>query len=278
VDGGAICNGACVDVTSDPGNCGACGQVCGSNYTCGFGFQTTFDTTPAQWIFLGSPNSPYISLQDGSVILTNDGMSQASTVLYANLLTAPNFQITLHFRMTPPNSSGLYGDGMGLALLSPSNTTFVGEAGKGLGMTNLIGTGIEFDVYANGCDPDGNHVAIDTLNDCASDFSPASYAWTLGLDQIATLADGSTHGAQIGLTDGVFSVSLDGTPLQFYQGAITNQTTDTPYDGGVPLLSDAGVSAPGQAFYLALMAATGSYLLRSEIYDVSVTFPTPTCF
>ena len=231
---------------------------------------------------MGSPNTPYISLEDGSVILTNDGLSQASTVLYANPLTAPNLQISLHFRMTQLDATGLYEDGMGVALLSASNTSFVGGAGMGLGMVNLIGTGIEFDVYSNPCDPDANHVAIDALNQCISDFSPASYAWTIGLDQTTTLADGTTHAAQISLANGLWSVSLDGTPLQFFQGPITTSqlltTDDTAYDGGVPLLSDAGISAPGEAYYIALVAATGSYLLRSEIYDVSVSFPTPTCF
>jgi hypothetical protein len=205
-----------------------------------------------------------------------------SNILYGNALTAPAFSVSLSFRMTPPLGAGAdYGDGMAVAFLAASNTQFLGGNGGGMGILRLTGIGVEFDVFQNSCDPDANHVAIDLLSWCGPEQTPASYAWTLGLANTTTLADGTVHSAVLDVQNGFIQVTLDDNPLQFFMGPINDgvldPTDDTAYDGGVPLISDAGVS-PGEPFYLGLIGTTGAYTLETEIFNVSVIFPTPTCF
>jgi hypothetical protein len=53
--------------------------------------------------------------------------------------------------------------------MQTNGPTAVGAAYGGLGALNLIGYGVELDIFDNGnCDPGkGNHASVDVLSPCA---------------------------------------------------------------------------------------------------------------
>jgi hypothetical protein len=255
-DGGTIpCDGSCVDPTTDVDNCGGCGSSCSSG-VCGTGLSADMTASPAGWDFNGSavwdPTGPSARLTAAKTY------SVAGSVVYEHPIVTDAFEASFQFRIGA-NGGGQY-DGMGF-MLQTTGPTAVGSNGGGLGMSGLIGYGVELDVYDNNqCgDSNANHVGIDSLDSCGSGLLTSLFA-SPDLTGTVTLSDAEWHAAVVELTSGTLSVTVDGHAVAgiLLQGF----TPGTPYYYG---------------FAGAIGGGSSSLGMQTEVKDVSITFPTPRC-
>lgn len=274
------CGGVCIDPTSDPQNCGGCGQTCASG-TCGAAVTTTMSSLPPDWTFNTGVNAMSGSFYDPSNavgVLTNDQIYSLGSIVFQHPITTDAFEARFDFRIT--HAATTYADGIGFALIKNDPTvtkidTAVGLPGGGLGMMApkaagsdvlLSGYGVELDTFDND-NPDGNcgefingdHVNVDVLSQCyvASGSVPTPLATPIAI----TFGDGQWHTADVKLANGKLSVSL------------TTGMTVQPLFAGVPLIG----FQSGDSYYFAFTGACGGFSARQEIRNISIVFPTARC-
>jgi hypothetical protein len=254
--GGKIwCGAGCVDPTSDPDNCGMCGNTCPTGI-CGSTLAADMTMQPAKWSFNGA--AVYDPTSTSARMTTAMTESVAGSVVYANAIVTDEFTATFSFRIGA--GGGGQFDGMGF-MLETNGPTALGSNGGGLGMEGLTGFGAEFDIYDNsGCgDSNANHVGIDQLTNCNSGL-PTSLWASNDLSPI-DLDDGNWHTASVELSSGgMMSVGVDGT--------MDGSTTLTGF-------------MPGNGYFYGFAGAigggSGSLGAQTEVKDVSIRFPTPRC-
>jgi hypothetical protein len=259
--GQIVCDGACVDPTSDPLNCNGCGNVCNDGL-CGTSIAATMQTTPSAWVMNGTAR---YSSAAGSVAMTApDVLYQAGTVSYRHPIAVDAFVATFSFRMG--SGGGSRNDGMGFMFQTTGPTALSGS-GEGLAMTGLGGYGVELDIEDNGScgDVSGDHVGVDSLANCPASNAQPTSLFSNDLTGIVDLADAEWHQAVVELTGGALSVHVDGAR---YANAVT-----------LPGF------APGAPYYFGFAGATGGIAggpdggggYQTEVKDVTVTFPTARC-
>jgi hypothetical protein len=254
--GGTIrCGSSCVDPTTDYNNCGGCGNWC-STGICGTTLSADMTQSPTGWSFNG------VALWDsaGPSARLTTAMTDlvAGSVVYVHPIVTDTFDASFQFRIGA-NGGGQW-DGMGF-MLETTGPTAVGSNGGGLGMAGLTGFGVELDVYDNGQCGDGNanHVGIDVLNDCGSGLLTSLFA-SPDLTGTVTLSDGQWHTANVQLSAGTMSVTVDGHAVAgiLLQGFV-----------------------PGTRYYYGFAGAigggSGSLGMQTEVKAVTVTFPSPRC-
>jgi hypothetical protein len=259
--GQILCDGACVDPTSDPANCNGCGNTC-STGKCGSTLSESLAAAPTGWTFNG--DATYNSFAP-SAELTPVANYQAGTFVYDDPIVVDAFDVTFEFRMGL--QGGTRGDGIGF-MIEQSGVSAVGGTGGGLGMTGLVGYGVELDLYDNAVcgDTNGDHVGVDDLTLCNTmEGTPTSLYATGDLTAMVDLGDASWHTAVITLAQGAVSASIDGAsvvapvPLPKLQSGM-------PYYFGFAGGTGGLVPADG---------GSGGY--RQEVKNIVVTFPTPRC-
>jgi hypothetical protein len=135
----------------------------------------------------------------------------------------------------------------------------VGAAGGGLGFTGLSGYGVELDLYNNGVcnDADDNHTAVDQLAACdPTDGLPTAVQVSANLAP-DDIGDGAWRTVLVHLAGSAMSVTVNGNTAL----------------SGVALPN----FVPGTAYYFGFAGATGGLGARTEVRNVSLTFPTPRC-
>jgi hypothetical protein len=259
-DGGILCDGACVDPTSDPANCNGCGNTCASGI-CGASITASMASSPKLWNFNGSA---FYNTFAPSAELTREAVAdQAGTFIYANAVTVDSMTVSFEFRIGLDGGSRC--DGMGF-MIQQSSATAVGEPGGGLGMTGLAGFGVELDIFDNGVcgDTSDDHVGVDNLDVCnATDGTPTSL-YELDVTSTLDLGDAQWHSADITVSAGSVSLAIDGA----------NAFTGVPltgFESGAYYIGFAG----GTGGLLAEDGGPGGY--RQEVRNVVVNFPTPQC-
>ena len=261
-DGGFIlCNGACVDPTTDPANCNGCGNACPTGL-CAATLSESFATTPTGWTFNGS--ATYNTFAP-SAELTPIANYQAGTFVYDNPIVVDAFDVQFDFRMGL--QGGTRGDGIGF-MIERQGASAVGGTGGGLGMTGLTGFGVELDLYDNAVcgDTNADHVGVDDLTLCdPGEGTPTSLFASGDLTSIVDLGDAHWHHADVTLAQGAISVSIDGN-VAATGVALPNLQAGTPYYFGF---------AGGTGGLVQPDGSPGGY--RQEVKNIVVTFPTPRC-
>jgi len=251
-EGGTRCGHVCVDLASDPTNCGTCGNACVTG-RCGVGLTADMTSVPAGWLFNGS--AAYDANAQSGVLTPTSSHSTAGTAVYAHPLAADTFDMTFDFRIG--FGGGSRADGMGF-MIETAGANAVGTAGAGLGMTGLGGYGVEFDVFNNAMcgDSSADHVAVDSLGPCSA-FQPTTVG-VIDLVNRVDLGDGQWHSAEVKAHGGTFTVLVD-----------TSVVLESVVLSGF---------VPGSDYYFGFSGAVGSgggY--RSEVRKVQLSFPSPRC-
>jgi hypothetical protein len=252
-DAGTRCGDICVDVASDPKNCGTCGNACATGL-CGVGLAADMTTVPQDWVFNGS--ATYDGNAQSAVLTPRSTGGAAGTVVYPHPLATDTFDLTFDFRMG--FGGGSRADGMGF-MIETTGAKAVGGGGGGLGMTRLGGYGVEFDIFDNQLcgDMSADHVAVDSLGPCSPYELPTPLR-VVDLVGHVDLGDGQWHRAEVKNNAGKFTVSVDGVV----------QLDSVPLPG----------FAPRSDYYFGFSGSVGmggGY--RSEFRNVHLTFPSPRC-
>ena len=260
-DAGIVCDGACIDPTSDPLNCNGCGNVCASGI-CGATLAASMASLPSGWMFNGS--ATYNSFAPSAELTLPGVLDQAGTFVYANPVQVDAMDVQFEFRIGL--NGGTRSDGMGF-MLEQSGPSAVGGTGGSLGMAGLSGFGVELDIFDNDVcgDTSNNHVGVDDLTICnAGAGTPTSLAEVDLATATLDLGDAHWHAADIAIASGAVTLTIDGTVL------LTS----------VPLT---GLNA-GAPYYLGFAGATGGLVAgdagggyRQEVKDVVIAFPTARC-
>ncbi len=188
--------------------------------------------------------------------------SAIGTVIYTHPVTLDSFTASFQFRIGE-GGGGRY-DGMGF-MIETTGPNAVGGPNSLLGMGNLGGYGVEFDLYNNGqCgDSSSDHIGIDQLETCGSTMPTSLFV----KDMTGTLdiADTSWHETTVQLAGSAMSVTVDGN-------AVASSVQLTGFTPGAP---DAGTA------YFGFSGATGGNApnggMQMEVKDVTITFQTPRC-
>jgi hypothetical protein len=258
--GQLLCSSVCVDPASDPHNCNGCGNVCASGL-CGTSIHASMSGQPGRWSFNGT--AQYDGSQKSAVLTAANVLFQAGSVVYQNPVVVDGFVADFQFRMG--FGGGTRSDGMGF-MFQTSGPTAVGGNGGALAMLGLAGYGVELDIHNNGgCgDVSDDHVGVDSLASCSSNSGLPDSLSSADLSTTVDLADGNWHTASVSMAGGALSVVID----------------DTGVLKGVALPG----YAPSAPAYLGFAGATGGLVdptgnggYRSEVKDVSITFPSPRC-
>jgi Bacterial lectin len=258
--GEILCNGACIDPTSDPSNCNGCGNVCATG-RCGTTIAAPMTSLPAGWNFNGSAS--YDTSAPSAELTVANVPQQAGTFLYQNALGVDGMDVVFQFRIGL--QGGLRDDGMGF-VIEENGASAIGHLGSGLGMAGLTGFGVELDIFDNGdCgDTSDDHVGVDDLTICDVDNGTPTSLSELDVTSQLDLADTHWHAAEIALSSGEVTLSIDGTTM------LSN----------VPLT---GLDSNG-TYYIGFAGGTGGLELpdggggyRQEVKGVLVTFATPRC-
>ena len=131
-----------------------------------------------------------------------------------------------------------------------------------LGMGNLGGYGVEFDVYDNNeCgDVSDDQIGIDLLEPCMTSMPTPLFA-SQSLTGTIDIADAAWHTTMVQLEDGAMSVSVNGN-------SIANNVALTGF-------------VSGTSYYFGFSGGTGGIApnggIQTEAKDISITFPTPRC-
>jgi hypothetical protein len=255
--GTILCNGACVDPSTDPNHCNGCGNVCASG-SCGSSIAADLKTKPAGWQFNGS--AQYESTTRSALLVPAD-VRQAGTFVFVDPVVVDEFDASFDFRIG--NANNTRSDGMGF-MFQRTGPSAVGATGGALGMGGLDGYGVEIDVFNNGMcgDNDGNHIGVDALPSCTNNM-PTPLFVTTNLTN-PDLGDAAWHTLTVKLKSSAISVSLDSSVI----------ATSVALSG----------FAPGTQYFLGFAAATGGLVNGTgaggetmEVRNVAITFPTPRC-
>ncbi len=216
---------------------------------------------PGRWSFNGT--AQYDGTQKSAVMTAADVLFQAGTVVYEDPVAFDAFVAGFEFRMG--YGGGTRSDGMGFMFQTNGPNAVAGNGGA-LAMTGLAGYGVELDIYDNAAcgDVSDDHVGVDSLASCSANAGQPQSLDSTDVSSLLDLADGNWHTATVSLSAGAVSVVVD--------------------DVGVIK----GVTLPGYVpntpAYLGFAGATGGLVdssghggYRSEVRNVSITFPSPRC-
>jgi Bacterial lectin len=256
-DGGIRCGDVCVDIASDPKNCGTCGNACATG-RCGVGLAADMMTRPPDWVF-NSMATYDGNTQSAVLTLISTHGPAAGTVVYARPLATDTFDLTfdLKFDFRMGFGGGSRADGMGF-MVETAGVNAVGTGGAGLGMIGTGGYGVEFDIFNNAVcgDSSANHVGIDSLGPCVG-VQPTNLG-VVDLGARVDLGDGQWHAAEVQAVAGKFTVLVDGTAL-LVSIPLQGFTSSSPYYFG----------------FSGSVGAGGGY--RSEVRKVQLSFTSPRC-
>lgn len=250
-----MCNGSCVDPTTDPNHCGGCNTACGSGL-CGTTVAADMSSPPAGWTFNGT--AAWYSSAPSARMTAANAASATGTVIYGHAIATDQFTASFQFRMG--EGGGGRDDGMAF-MIESAGPTAIGVGNGSFGMGGLGGYGVELDIYDNSqCgDTSDDHVGVDSLSACGGGLPTSLFA--SDLTGAIDLADTEWHTATVSLAASAISVSVD-TKAFARNVALTGFASGTPYYYGFSGATG-GVSP------------NGGY--QTEVKAVTITFPTPRC-
>jgi Bacterial lectin len=176
----------------------------------------------------------------------------AGTIVYAHsILLGGTFKVSFQIQLGD-------GDGGGF-MVQPTGATAVGTNGGGLGMNGLGGFAVELDTWQNGCDPDDDHVGVDTLT--------------------------TTCGSEAGTLPSLVAQPLSSLGIQLHDGqwhqidvAVLNFSVTVLVDGTTALSGIAVPPIPATTpVWFGFAGSTGQAIAAQQIRNVTIAFPGPTC-